>query len=649
MFRAILLALALIVGVVAIPAQASASSDRAIVVAAHNGSIQVSATSEGLLSWRKTGEIEWKSASLQFGKNGVSNLYWNGSHFIATSFFSVARSKDGKNWTRATVPVGQAFNPGNVISDSEFFKRGSMTRKQIQEFLDSQVEKCAENFVCLKDYSERTFDRAASPMCDAYRSGGRETAAQIIARVSQACGVSAEVLLVLLQKEQSLVTLTAPSRDRFDRATGYACPDTAPCNTLYFGFYNQVYHAAKQFKRYSNPPGTSVFFTWYPVGKTSNVLLHPNRNCGTTPVKIRNQATAALYYYTPYTPNGPSLQAFSGTGDSCSSYGNRNFWRLHNLWFNQTRNYSTWYLQAGATHLVIDGDGSVSRGDHRLSHWSVGTRVPGSESQKIRNVGYLEDGSIGVVRHDGRIYSTFNGTHWAKVSKNSIITPSPWTLPVSDGTLDGAPEPPKDVRVAVGDDVTVTWASSPGIESYKVYLFDRGGRNLLGVIGPLDAQDGSQQSLLLSTTDVWAGLQAGATYRIAVSAAKGSNESKPAQTKQSIFSVGPPSAPISVQVILGDQGRVTWAPPLAVGGAPVTAFRVHLLDRKGKVIGDPAVVAGNSESTILLEAPFANELREGSQYRVTVTAVTTFGESKRLKTKHSTLFTWPLSADIQER
>jgi hypothetical protein len=196
-------------------------------------------------------------------------------------------------------------------------------------------------------------------MCGEYKSGGRETAAQIIARVSAACGVSAEMLLVLLQKEQSLVTHQSPSATRFKIATGYACPDTAPCDSLYFGFYNQVYHAAKQFKRYANPPGTSTFFTWYPVGKKSNVLFHPNSLCGRTPVTVKNQATAGLYYYTPYTPNGPSLQSFSGTGDACSSYGNRNFWRIYNLWFNPTKSYSTWYLHAGSSHLVIDNDGSI--------------------------------------------------------------------------------------------------------------------------------------------------------------------------------------------------------------------------------------------------------------------------------------------------
>ena len=52
---------------------------------------------------------------------------------------------------------------------------------------------------------------------------------------------------------------------------------------------------------------------------------------------IRNQATAALYIYTPYRPNQGALNNLYGTGDSCSSYGNRNFWRMFTDWFGSTK------------------------------------------------------------------------------------------------------------------------------------------------------------------------------------------------------------------------------------------------------------------------------------------------------------------------
>jgi hypothetical protein len=53
-------------------------------------------------------------------------------------------------------------------------------------------------------------------------------------------------------------------------------------------------------------------------------------------VLIQNQATAGLYNYTPYQPNAAALAAGYGTGDSCSAYGNRNFWLYFRDWFGPT-------------------------------------------------------------------------------------------------------------------------------------------------------------------------------------------------------------------------------------------------------------------------------------------------------------------------
>ncbi|MBC7404826.1 MAG: hypothetical protein H7252_03970 [Cytophaga sp.] len=51
---------------------------------------------------------------------------------------------------------------------------------------------------------------------------------------------------------------------------------------------------------------------------------------------MENQATAGLYNYTPYQPNTAALANLYGTGDSCSAYGNRNFWRMFYDWFGST-------------------------------------------------------------------------------------------------------------------------------------------------------------------------------------------------------------------------------------------------------------------------------------------------------------------------
>lgn len=229
------------------------------------------------------------------------------------------------------------FRAGNIISDDLFFDGFAMNAGEVQAFLDAKGAKCTDGaFPCLRNYRQDTWTRAADAYCAAYAGAPGETAAWIITRVAQACGISPRVLLVMLEKEQSLVT-SAGTAYRYERAMGYACPDTAPCNAEYFGFYNQVYNAAKRFKVYAANPTRYN----YRAGRTQNILYNPNTACGSSPVYIENQATANLYIYTPYQPNAAALAAGRGTGvgtgDSCSAYGNRNFWVLFSNWFGSTQ------------------------------------------------------------------------------------------------------------------------------------------------------------------------------------------------------------------------------------------------------------------------------------------------------------------------
>lgn len=237
--------------------------------------------------------------------------------------------------------VGQSlsgFDAGNLIDDTVFFSKDTMTADQIQGFLNGKVSACRSGYTCLRDFGMATSSRPADAMCRTpYTGRAWESAAQIIYNVAQACGINPQVLLVTLQKEQGLVTHTWPSDWRYTMAMGQGCPDTAACDARYNGFFNQVYGAAWQFKRYSNPPGTSNYFTWYAPGRTWNIQFHPNTGCGSSPVHVANQATANLYYYTPYQPNAAALRAGVGEGDSCSAYGNRNFYNYFTDWFGSTR------------------------------------------------------------------------------------------------------------------------------------------------------------------------------------------------------------------------------------------------------------------------------------------------------------------------
>ncbi|MCH1882338.1 hypothetical protein [Agrococcus sp. ARC_14] len=254
----------------------------------------------------------------------------------------------------AEAAEASAFNAGNIISDENFFDGRAMSATEVQSFLNQQVPRCDTGYTCLKDYRQNAPAMPANAYCASMPARANDTAASIITRVSVACDISPRVLLVLLQKEQSLVSLTRPTQIRYDRATGFACPDTAPCDSSYGSFFYQIYYAARQFQRYAEHP-TSYN---HRAGQTNRVLWHPNAACGSSSVMIQNQATAGLYNYTPYQPNAAALGNLYGTGDSCSSYGNRNFWRMWTDWFgNPTSEVNRLIVreQGSSTTYLVNG------------------------------------------------------------------------------------------------------------------------------------------------------------------------------------------------------------------------------------------------------------------------------------------------------
>lgn len=231
------------------------------------------------------------------------------------------------------------FDPGFIISDSVMNNAGSMSAGQIQAFFNDKGASCRPSAgnTCLKDYRESTPTRPADALCrGGYAAGLDETAATIIAKVSAACGINPQVLIVTLQKEQGLVTSTAgKSSATYQRALGFGCPDNVGgwCDPKYAGFANQIFSAAQQLQRYAANPTSYA----YRAGRANTVMWHPNAACGTSSVYIQNQATASLYNYTPYRPNAAALAAGFGTGDACSSYGNRNFHLYFQQWFGSAK------------------------------------------------------------------------------------------------------------------------------------------------------------------------------------------------------------------------------------------------------------------------------------------------------------------------
>ena len=272
----------------------------------------------------------------------------------------------------AAATVG--FTAGNIIDDPLFYDGDGMSSTQIQAFLNRMVPDCEIGDPgkeagkkwgstsiakkCLRSYSQKTSSKAADENCKAYAGRSSESAAQIIYRVGQACNINPKVLLITLQKEQSLVSDTWPTVMQYNRATGYGCPDSGPnnsanCDSKYYGFFNQVYLAAWQFQHYKNASG---YFN-FKKGQTVAVGYHPNNSCGGSTITIKGWATAGLYNYTPYQPNAAALAAGWGTGNSCSSYGNRNFYNYWKSWFGSVRaaDQMTKGMQAAYDRALDDG------------------------------------------------------------------------------------------------------------------------------------------------------------------------------------------------------------------------------------------------------------------------------------------------------
>ncbi|OAH50870.1 hypothetical protein AYL44_00860 [Microbacterium oleivorans] len=220
---------------------------------------------------------------------------------------------------------------GYIISDAEFFNGNSMTAAQAQTFLEARVPSCKATTgpTCLRNFTADLPAKAKDSYCNAITGKKKVRASEIIVTVGKACGISPKVILVMLQKEQGLVTSTKPSDWSYRASMGMNCPDTAPCSAASAGFVNQVYLGARQQQVYKKNPTKYG----YRANQVNTVKWHPDSACGTSKVFIKNQATANLYIYTPYRPNIAALAAGYAQGDGCSSYGNRNFYNYYVQWF----------------------------------------------------------------------------------------------------------------------------------------------------------------------------------------------------------------------------------------------------------------------------------------------------------------------------
>ncbi len=365
---------------------------------------------------------------------------------------------------RAEAANAANWQAGRIIDDAVFTDANAMSVAQIQDFLNQKVGtggngrvagQCDTNgiatselgggtraqygaahgnptpFTCLKDYYEVP-KTSPGPEVPASNYGGvaipygARSAAQLIWDAAQRYGISPKVLLVTIQKESvgPLTTDDWPFKSQYTYAMGAHCPDSGPnhsanCDPNYSGFSIQISESAALFRYYLDNMGQS----WWTYKKPGNnaILYNPSPDCGSSNVYIQTKATAALYTYTPYQPNQAALNNLYGTGDSCSAYGNRNFWRIFTDWFDyasiiresvtmnnisqpdttpargQTVSYTYSYTNNLSAPLTLDAVGlvgrlgSVTNGSNRDFGWTGPVTIQPGATQQFTFTSVIQD------------------------------------------------------------------------------------------------------------------------------------------------------------------------------------------------------------------------------------------------------------------
>lgn len=219
------------------------------------------------------------------------------------------------------------FNPHLIITDNDLTAHESMTAAEIQEFLNIQKSGIASmSFV------------------DA--DGSMRSAAEIIALAAKEERISPRYMLVVLQKEQGLISAKNPTPKQLDWAAGYgvcdACGMDDPSIQKFRGFATQVRYSAGVMRYYYD----NLQFGWIKRSGQQYTI----DNISVTPL---SHATGFLYTYTPHIN------------------GNKNFWRLWNQWFTRvypdgsvikaTGDSTVYLLQDGKRRQFLSKAAFVSR------------------------------------------------------------------------------------------------------------------------------------------------------------------------------------------------------------------------------------------------------------------------------------------------
>ncbi|MFH0955837.1 MAG: hypothetical protein V1801_01320 [Candidatus Falkowbacteria bacterium] len=252
----------------------------------------------------------------------------------------------------------EGFDPNNIISDMEIMDYTSMDLADIQKFLENKGGylanySCPDSYGVTRKASEIIYNAAVKNYdCGGAILSDSPTEAEKILKCRKIT-ISPKFILVLLQKEQSLIEETSPSQRNLDWATGYGCPDSGGCNVRWQGFGKQVNSAALQFRDYMDNPRLYT----YRAGNTYT-FTNPYGTISQEPMTVTpaNQATAGLYNYTPHVYNG-----------------NYNFYKIWQRYFTKTYfdgsllqadgEVGVWLIQNGLKRPFISKAALVSRFD----------------------------------------------------------------------------------------------------------------------------------------------------------------------------------------------------------------------------------------------------------------------------------------------
>jgi hypothetical protein len=387
--------------------------------------------------------------------------------------------------------IDPAFTPSKLIDDKVFSDIQTFGGAAgIQKFLETKgsvLANTSPNFLTLLKEPDAALLKQGLEDPEPNLSRLR-TASELIWDASVQSGLNPQVILVTLNKEQGLITssqnLSGSSlQTALDHALGFACPDSGGCGSLFPGFYYQLFGnfdssgnrylgtTKSLMKSFSTPGGRGPQYNGAisHVGDTitlDNTLGGYDGVQSQQTIQLTNQATAALYRFTPHVFNG-----------------NYNFWRFFNAWFKYPNGtllktaagLDTYIIQNGVKQLV-PAFVAQARGLNLANIITVSpTEFDSYQTDVV--LGPVDNTIVAVAGQTAKYVFLNNVSHQASdlvlkqrgldPAKLLAITPQELTLYTTGAVL-----PPKDGTVVRGTTNPAIYLVADGkIKAFSAYTF----------------------------------------------------------------------------------------------------------------------------------------------------------------------------------